>query len=199
MQLADFYKGRWKLKGHTIVVQLLSHVQLFVTPWTGAHQNSLSFTISWSLLILMSTESVMPSNHFILCHPLLLLPSIFPNISLFCCFPLFLCIDHWGRISYLSLLFFVTLHSNGYIFPFLLCLSLLFFSQLFARPPETTILAFCICFSWGWSWSLPPTQCHEPPSIVLQALCLSDLIPWIYLSFPLYNHKGFDLGHTWMV
>ena len=42
-------------------------------------------------------------------------------------------------------------------------------------------------------------QCHEPPSIVLQALCLSDLIPWIYLTLPLYNFKGFDLGHTWMI
>ena len=85
------------------------------------------------------------------------------------------------------------------IFPFLLCLLILFFSQLFVRPPQTTILLFCISFSWGWSWSLPPIQCHESLSIVLQALCLSDLIPWIYLSLPLYNHKGFDLDHTWMV
>ena len=57
----------------------VSHVQLFVTPWTAAHQASLSFTISWSLLKLMSIESVMPSNRLILCHPLLL-PSIFPII-----------------------------------------------------------------------------------------------------------------------
>ena len=105
-------------------------------------------------------------------------------------FSLFICIDHWGRLSYLSLLFFGTLHSNGCIFPFLLCLSLLFFSQLFVRPPQTTILPFCISFFGGWSWSLPPVQCHKPPSIVLQALCLSDLIPWIYLPLPLYNHKG---------
>ena len=88
-----------------------------------------------------------------------------------------LCIDHWGRISYLSLLFFGTLHSNGYIFPFLLCDSHLFFSQLFVRPPQTTILLFFISFSWGWFWLLHPVQCHKPPSIVLQALCLSDLIP----------------------
>ena len=47
---------------------------------------------------------------------------------------------------------------------------LLFFSQLFVRPPQTNILPFCISFSWGWSWSLPPVQCHEPLSIVLQAL-----------------------------
>ena len=62
------------------VVQLLSHVQLFVTPWTSVHQASLSFTISRSLLKLLSIESVMLSNHLILCRPLLLLPSIFPNI-----------------------------------------------------------------------------------------------------------------------
>ena len=66
-----------------VVVQSLSHVRLFVTPWTAAHQTSLSFTISWSLLKLMSTESVMPSNHLILCCPLLLLPSIFPSVRIF--------------------------------------------------------------------------------------------------------------------
>ena len=66
-----------------VVVQLLSRVRLFVTPWTAAHQASLSFTISRSLLKLMSIESMMPSNHLILCHPLLLLPSVFPSISVF--------------------------------------------------------------------------------------------------------------------
>ena len=64
-------------------VQLLSHVQLFATPWTAAHQASLSITNSWSLLKLMSTELVMPSNHLILCHPLFLLPSNFPSIRVF--------------------------------------------------------------------------------------------------------------------
>ena len=62
---------------------MLSHVQLFVTPWTAAHQASLSFTVSQSLLKLMSIESVMPSNHLIFCHPLLLLLSIFPSIRVF--------------------------------------------------------------------------------------------------------------------
>ena len=61
----------------------LSHVQLFVTPWTAAHQASLSFTISWNLLKLMFIESVMPSNHLILCCSLLLLPSIYPRIKVF--------------------------------------------------------------------------------------------------------------------
>ena len=64
-------------------VQLLSHVQLFATTWTAACQASLSITNSQSLLKLMSMELVMPSNHLILCHPLLLLPSIFPSIRVF--------------------------------------------------------------------------------------------------------------------
>ena len=63
-----------------VVVQLLSCVQLSVTPWvvTAARQAPLSFTISWSLFKFISIESVIPSNHLILCHPLLLLPSVFP-------------------------------------------------------------------------------------------------------------------------
>ena len=77
-----------------------------------------------------------------------------------------------GRLSYLFLLFFGTVNSNGYIFPFLLC-----FSQLFVRPPQTALLLFCISFAWGWSWFLSPVQCHKPPFIVHQALCLSDLVP----------------------
>ena len=64
-------------------IQSLSHVQLFETPWTAVHQASLSITNSWSLLKLMSIESVMPSSHLILCHPLLLLPSILPSIKVF--------------------------------------------------------------------------------------------------------------------
>ena len=69
----------WKFSS----IQSLSPVQLFVTPWTAARQASLSITNSWSTLKLMSIESVMPSNHFILCHPLFLLPSIFPSINVF--------------------------------------------------------------------------------------------------------------------
>ena len=66
-----------------VVVQSLIHVQFFANPWIAAHQASLSFAISLSLLKLMSIESVMPSNHLILCHSLLLLPSIFPSIRVF--------------------------------------------------------------------------------------------------------------------
>ena len=64
-------------------VQSLSCVWLFATPWTAAGQASLSITNSWSLLRLMSIELVMPSNHLIFCHPLFLLPSVFPSIRVF--------------------------------------------------------------------------------------------------------------------
>ena len=64
-------------------VQSLSHVRIIATPWTAACQASLSITNSWSLLKLMSIESLMPSNHLILCHPLLLPPSILPSIRVF--------------------------------------------------------------------------------------------------------------------
>ena len=66
-----------------VVIQLLSRVRLFVTPWIAAHRAPLSFTISGSLLKFMSIESVMLSNHPILCHPLHLLPSVFPSIKVF--------------------------------------------------------------------------------------------------------------------
>ena len=78
---------QWSVKSNfvspSLRLLLFSHSQLFMTLWTAACQASLSFTISWSLLKLMSIESVMPSNHLVLCHPLLLLPSIFPRIRVF--------------------------------------------------------------------------------------------------------------------
>ena len=84
MQIKKFKSSYLKDGIHIVVVVLsLNHVQLFVTPWTAAHQASLSTTISQSLLKPMSIESVMPSNHLILCHPLLLLPSIFSSIRVF--------------------------------------------------------------------------------------------------------------------
>ena len=76
----SFYCSRTECRSS---VQSLSRVQLFATPWPAAHQASLSITNSRSLLKLMSTMSVMPFNHFILCHPLLHLRSIFPSIRVF--------------------------------------------------------------------------------------------------------------------
>ena len=66
-----------------VVVALFSCVQFFATPWTAVHQASLSFAISQTWLKFMSIESVIPYHHLVLCHPLLLLPSIFPSIRVF--------------------------------------------------------------------------------------------------------------------
>ena len=109
---------------------------------------------------------------------------LFSSISLHCSFKKAFC--------YLSLLFFGTLHQDRYIFLFLLCL----FSAI---CKASSVLPFCISFSWGWFWSQTPIQYYEPLSIVLQAFYLSDLTPWIYSSLSLYNHKGFDLSHIWMI
>ena len=75
--------GENKCDQFVVVVQSVSHVQLFETPWTAAGQASLSFTISWSLLKLLSIELVMPSIHLVLCRPLLLLLSVYPSIRVF--------------------------------------------------------------------------------------------------------------------
>ena len=127
---------------------------------------------------------------------------IFLKRSLFCPILLFSSISlHWSlRKPFLSLLAILWNSAFKWVylsFSPLLSASLLFRAIL--RPPQTAILLFCISFSWGWSWPLSPVLYHEPPSIVHQALCLSDVVPEIYFSLPLYNHKGFDLGHTWMV
>ena len=83
----SFYNWNMPLPGVLPIlfssVQSLSHVRLFATPWTAAHQDSLFITNSQSLLRLTSIELVMPSNHLILCHPFLLLPSILPSIRVF--------------------------------------------------------------------------------------------------------------------
>ena len=87
VQVAPYCKIQQELSptSHPLVVgvQFLSHVRLFVTPWSAARQASLSITSSWSLLKLLFIESVMPSNHLILCRPLLFLPSICPSIRVF--------------------------------------------------------------------------------------------------------------------
>ena len=90
-------------------VQSLSHIWLFATPWTAACQASLLITNSWSLFKLMPIELVMPSNHLILCHPLLL-PSIFPSISIFSNESVL----HIRRLKYLSFNFSIS-PSNEYL------------------------------------------------------------------------------------
>ena len=94
----------WKKRS----VQSLSSVRLFVTPWSAAHQASLSITNSWNLPKMMSIESLMPSNHLTLCHHLLIPPSIFPSIRMFSNEPV-LCIS-WPK--YLSFSFSTVLQMN---------------------------------------------------------------------------------------
>ena len=95
-----------------VVVQSLSYVWLFATSWAAARQDSLSFTISQSLLKLMSIESVMPSNHLILCHPFLLLPPIFPSIRIFSN-EMALCI-RWPKYSSFSFTIVLPRHIQGW-------------------------------------------------------------------------------------
>ena len=101
-------------------------------------------------------------------------------------FPILLSSSIWGRLCYFSLLFFGTLHSNGNIFSFFLCLCLLFFSKLLVRPPQAPFCLFVFLFL---GMIFIPACCTMPWTSVhsFQAFCLSDLIPWIYSSLPLYN------------
>ena len=117
VSLAMFVHGGYGRCGWFSSVQLLSHVWLFATPWTATWQASLSINNSWSLLKLMSIKLVMPSNHLILCRPLLLLPSILPSIRVFSnesvlhttwpkywsfsfSFSISPCNEYWGLISF---------------------------------------------------------------------------------------------------
>ena len=113
-------------------------------------------------------------------------------------FFLLLCTDRWGRLSYLSLLFFRILHWNGCIFPFFpLPLASLLFSAI-CKASSDSHFAFLQFFFLGMvlitaSCTMSQTFIHSSSGT------LSDLIPWIYLSLLLYNCKGFYFGHTWMV
>ena len=130
-------------------LQSLSHVQLFVTPWTAACQPSLSFTNSWSLLKLMLIESVMPFNHLILCRPLLLVPSIFPSIKVFSNESVL----HIRRPNYWSFSFSIS-PSNEYS------------GQISFRMDLLDLLAV-----QGTLKSLPTPQFKSISSLVLSFLC----------------------------
>ena len=124
--------------------------------WTCTSESS-QFTYSWSLawkilrITLQHVKWVLLYSDFNI-----LWPSFLP----------FLCNDHWGRLSYLSLLFFRTLHS-GCIFPFPLPFAFLLFSAICKASSDYHFVLLLHFFSWGWFWSLPLVQRHEPPSIVL--------------------------------
>ena len=150
---------------------------------------SVSYLPFFSFIVPLSAWNVRLVSPVFLKRSLVFLIGLFSSISLRCSLKK----AFWSLLAILWNSAFI-----GNIFPFLLCLSLLFFSQLFVRPAQTTTLPSCISFSWGWFWSPPPVKCYKPVCR-LHALCLPDLVPWIYSLPPLYNHEGFDLGHIWMV
>ena len=143
-------------KAHLTSHSKMSGSRWVITPlWLSGSWRSFLYSSSvYSCYLLISSASVRSAPFLSFIEPIFawnvpLVSLIFLKRSLvfpFCCFPLFLCIDHWGRLSYLSWLFFQTLHSNGNIFPFLVCFLLLFISQLFVSPPQKTILLFAFLF-----------------------------------------------------
>ena len=107
----------------------------------------------------------------------------------FYCFPLFLCITHLKKLSYLSVLFSVILHSDEYILPFLLCFSTSLLFTAICKASSDNLFAFLHFFFLVMVLIPSPAQCYVALPIVLQALCLSDLVPSIYLSLPLCNRR----------
>ena len=128
-------------------VQLFSHVQLFATPWTAAHQAFLSITNSQGLLKFMSIESVMPSNHLILCCPLLLPPSIFPSIRVFSN-ELVLCI-RWPKYWSFSLSISPSNEYSGLISFRMDWLDLLAVQGSSLTPQFKSISASVLCFLYS--------------------------------------------------
>ena len=146
-----------------VVVQPLSRVRLFATPWTAARQASLSITNSWSLPKLVSIQLVMPSNHLILCHPLLLLPSIFPSIRVFSN-ELALHIK-WPKYWSFSFSISPSSEYSGLLF-FRICWFDL--SVLETRDPNRFTR---LCSPWGHWENLSPR--------LFQHLELCPLVPWL--------------------
>ena len=132
-----------------VVVQSLSYVWLFASPWAAAHQASLSYTISQSLFKLMSIESVMPSNHLILCCPLLFLPSIFPSIRVFSSESAL----HIRRPKYWNFSVSSSNEYSGFMyfsidwFDFLVSLSLIYSSLVHALSPPSFNPVSCLSLS----------------------------------------------------
>ena len=137
--------------------------------------------LAWNVLLIAPTFVM----RFLECSILLL-----SSTSLHCSF----------KNAFLSLL--AILWNSAFSWLYLSLSPLPLASLLFSvtcKASSDSHFVFLHFFFGGWFWSLPPVQYYEPPSIVLKALSLSDLIFQIYWLPPLYNHKGFDLGRTWMV
>ena len=159
---------------------------VITSSWLSGSWRSFLYSSVYSChLFLISSASVRSIWFLSLIEPILawnipLISLIFLKRSLVFPILLFSSISlHWSlRKAFVSLL--AILWNSAFKWLYLSFSPLLFapvFSQLFVRPPQTAISLFCISFSLGWSWFLSPVQCHEPPSIVHQALCLSELVP----------------------
>ena len=148
-------------------VQSLSRVQLFETLWTEAHQASLSITSSRSLLKLMSIESVISSNHLILCHPLLLLPSIFPSVRVFS-------IESVLHVRW----------PNYWSFNMQLAVIGSFSFCLMGESCTIVDLDHCLCFHFRW------TLCLQ----VFAAVTGDAVQLWIHVPFVILLFSGYSLG-----
>ena len=160
-----------------VVVQPLSCVRLFVTPWTTACLVSLSFTISWSLLTFMSIESVMLSNHLILCCPLLLLPSIFPSFRVFSN-------ELTLHIRWPKYWSFSINPSNEYLG--LISFRIYWFDFL---AVQGTLKSVCVCELLSHVWLCDHIDCSQPGSFVRGSLpgkntgvCSHSLLQGIFLT-----------------
>ena len=194
---------------------LTSHTRMFGSKWviipswlSGSWKSFLCSSFVYSChLFLISSASVRSIPFLSFIEPIFAwnVPLVFLILlkrSLV--FPILLLFSvslHWSlRKSFLSLL--AILWNSAFKWAHLSFSPLPFTSLLFTaicKAPSDNHFVF-LHFLFLVMVLIPASvQCHEPPSIVLQGLCLSDLIPWMYFSLPLYNHKGFDLGHTWMI
>ena len=175
-------------QAHLTLHSRMSGSRWVITPsWLSGSWRSYLYSSSVysCLLFLISSASVRSISFLSFIEPIFAwnIPSvslIFLKRSLV--FPILLLSSislHWLlRKAFLSLLALLWNSAFKWVYlSFSLCFLLPIFSQLFVRPPQTATLLFFISFSWGWSWFLSPVQCHESPSIVHQALCLSDLVP----------------------
>ena len=196
-------------KAHLTSHSRMSGSRWVITPsWLSESLRTFlySFSVYSCHLFLISSASVRSIPFLSFIKPIFawnipLVSLIFLRRSLVFTILLFSSISlHWSlRKAFLSLL--AILWNSAFRWVYLSFSPLPFISLVFSaiwKASSDNHLPSWISFYWGWFWSLPPVWCYEPPSIVLQTFCLSDLIPWIYLSLLLYNRRGFYLGHTWM-
>ena len=162
---SSFSKTSLNIRKFTVHVLLKPSLENFEQYFTSVWDEC-NCAVVWAFFGIAFLWDWNENWHFPVLWPLL----SFPNLLAYW-------VQHFHSTIFISSCYSLELCIQTGKFPFLFCFSLLFFSQLFVRLPQTAILLFFISFSWGWSWSLSPLQCNKPLTIVLQVLCLSDLVP----------------------